>query len=99
MDIKITLSGNPNCGKTTLLNTLTGSSQCVGNWSGVTVKKLERPKEELESWSPRIVNVIEKDYAASYLKGGYRKTPITRRFNWTMRTFHMGFMLHIEFWE
>ncbi|WP_420908817.1 FeoB small GTPase domain-containing protein [Flintibacter muris] len=95
MDIKITLSGNPNCSKTTLLNTLTGSSQCVGNWSGVTVEKLERPKEELESWSPRIVNVIEKDYAAGYL----RKTPITRLFNWTMRTFHMGFMLHIEFRE
>ena len=58
---------------------------------------LERPKEELESWSPRIVNVVEKDYADGYLKGGYRKTPVTRLFNWIMRTFHMSFMLHVEF--
>lgn len=58
---------------------------------------LEKPKEELESWSPNIVNVIEKDYADGYLKGGYRKTLITRLFNWIMRTFHMSFMLHVEF--
>lgn len=32
-----------------------------------------------------------------YLKGGYRKTFVTRLFNWTMRTFHMSFMLHAEF--
>ena len=42
-------------------------------------------------------NVIEKDYADGYLKGGYRKTPVTRLFNWAMRTFRMGFMLHVEF--
>lgn len=58
---------------------------------------LERPKEELESWSERIVNVSEKDYADGYLKGGWRKTPVTRLFNWVMRTFHMSFMLHVEF--
>lgn len=58
---------------------------------------LENPKEELESWSPNIVNVVEKDYADGYLKGGYRKTFVTRLFNWTMRTFHMSFMLHVEF--
>ncbi len=58
---------------------------------------LERPKEELESWSERIVNVTEKDYADGYLKGGYRKTPVTRLFNRVMRTFHMSFMLHVEF--
>lgn len=58
---------------------------------------LEKPKEELESWSPNIVNVIEKDYADGYLKGGYRKTFVTRLFNWIMRTFHMSFMLHVEF--
>ena len=58
---------------------------------------LERPKEELEDWSDRIINVVEKDYADGYLKGGYHKTPITRLFNWTMRTFHMSFMLHVEF--
>ena len=60
---------------------------------------LERPKEGLESWSPNIVNVVEKDYADGYLKGGYRKTPVTRLFNYIMRTFHMSFMLHAEFAE
>ena len=39
--IKITLAGNPNCGKTTLFNALTGSNQFVGNWPGVTVEKKE----------------------------------------------------------
>ena len=41
MDIKIALAGNPNCGKTTLFNLLTGSNQFVGNWPGVTVEKKE----------------------------------------------------------
>lgn len=39
--VKIALAGNPNCGKTTLFNTLTGSNQYVGNWPGVTVEKKE----------------------------------------------------------
>lgn len=45
MSIKIALAGNPNCGKTTLFNVLTGSNQFVGNWPGVTV---EKKKESLK---------------------------------------------------
>ena len=42
MSITIALVGNPNCGKTTMFNALTGSNQYVGNWPGVTVEKKRR---------------------------------------------------------
>lgn len=48
MKIKIALAGNPNCGKTTLFNSLTGSNQFVGNWPGVTVEKKEGKLKKYE---------------------------------------------------
>ncbi|MDD6021678.1 MAG: FeoB small GTPase domain-containing protein [Oscillospiraceae bacterium] len=46
MNIRIALAGNPNSGKTTLFNALTGSNQFVGNWPGVTVENNERSLSE-----------------------------------------------------
>lgn len=54
-DIEIALLGNPNCGKTTLFNALTGARQRVGNWPGVTVEK----KTGRYVWGEQVVNVVD----------------------------------------
>ena len=65
MHIKLALAGNPNCGKTTLFNALTGSNQRVGNWPGVTVEKKEG----------RLKN--DKDVVVTDLPGIYSLSPYT----------------------
>ena len=77
MEIKIALAGNPNCGKTTLFNALTGSNQYVGNWPGVTVEKkegkLKGHKGVLIQDLPGIYSLspytLEEVVARSYLVG------------------------------
>ena len=65
MSIKIALAGNPNCGKTTLFNALTGSNQFVGNWPGVTVEKKEGKLK------------VHKDVTIMDLPGIYSLSPYT----------------------
>ncbi len=75
MSIKIALAGNPNCGKTTLFNALTGSNQFVGNWPGVTVEKkegkLKNHKEVVITDLPGIYSLspytLEEVVARNYL--------------------------------
>ena len=70
MAIKIALAGNPNCGKTTLFNALTGSNQFVGNWPGVTVEKKEGKLKKAYSGKESDVVIME-------LPGIYSLSPYT----------------------
>ncbi len=77
MEIRIALAGNPNCGKTTLFNALTGSNQFVGNWPGVTVEKkegrLKGNKDVVITDLPGIYSLspytLEETVARGYLVG------------------------------
>ena len=72
MELKIALAGNPNCGKTTLFNALTGSNQYVGNWPGVTVEKKEgRLKSDR--------NVIIQDLPGIYSLSPYTLEEVVAR--------------------
>ena len=77
MEVKIALAGNPNSGKTTMFNALTGSNQRVGNWPGVTVEKkegrLKSDKNIVIQDLPGIYSLspytLEEVVARSYLVG------------------------------
>ena len=68
MEIRAALAGNPNCGKTTMFNALTGANQYVGNWPGVTVEKKEGKVRTKESKEEKIKvtdlpgEVVSRDY-------------------------------------
>ncbi len=67
--MKIALTGNPNSGKTTMFNALTGSGEKVGNWAGVTVDKKERPVKKTYAGNKQITAVD--------LPGAYSLSPFT----------------------
>ena len=65
MAIKIALAGNPNCGKTTMFNALTGANQYVGNWPGVTVEKKEGKLKSSKSGEEIIITDLPGVYSLS----------------------------------
>ena len=72
MSLKIALAGNPNCGKTTMFNNLTASSQYVGNWPGVTVEKKEGKYK-------RNKNIIIQDLPGIYSLSPYTQEEVVAR--------------------
>ena len=72
MDLRIAIAGNPNCGKTTLFNLLTGSNQYVGNWPGVTVEKKEGKLKKQN-------NVVITDLPGIYSLSPYTPEEIVAR--------------------
>ena len=68
--MRIALAGNPNSGKTTMYNALTGSKESVGNWAGVTVDKKESPIK-------RSIYEGENELIAVDLPGAYSMSPFT----------------------
>lgn len=73
--MRIALTGNPNSGKTTMYNALTGRNEKVGNWAGVTVAKKEHPiKKAYDSGSKQLIAVD--------LPGAYSMSPFTSEEKW-----------------
>ena len=77
MAIKIALAGNPNCGKTTLFNALTGSNQFVGNWPGVTVEKKEGKLKK--AYSGKETDVVIMDLPGIYSLSPYTLEEVVAR--------------------
>ena len=94
--IKIALAGNPNCGKTTLFNALTGSNQFVGNWPGVTVEKkegrLKKHEDVVIMDLPGIYSLspytLEEVVARNYL---IKERPVVILINVPAETYHNFF--------
>lgn len=80
MGIKIALAGNPNCGKTTMFNELTGASQYVGNWPGVTVEKKEgNLKKKLKGEANKAEEVVITDLPGIYSLSPYTLEEVVSR--------------------